>query len=287
PCFNADKYLSLTLKAVFDQTYPIDEVLIIDDGSIDDTAKIAASFPVRVIRHGCNKGLAAARNTAFRAARNDIVASLDADCVAEKDWLIKLIKKFTQNNVGGVGGRLVERYGVSIMDQWRMRHMLQHWGDQENDAPAFLFGSNTIFRKKTVLGVGGYNEIFWSNYEDVDLSKKICLTGEKLIYYPDARVEHYRQDTVLSLLKSYWLWHYAVSFSCSRVEDMWREFYTYEKCFLGLGVRYIRQDIGDKLYKFLLMDFLTIIYCCSRVCWDIFLRIFRLWSKRLNHVSCG
>src|SRR5215831_14943417 len=77
PAYNVADYLPRCLEALFAQTLPPDEILVIDDGSRDASAEIASKYPsVALIHHGTNKGLGAARNTATRAARNELVASL-------------------------------------------------------------------------------------------------------------------------------------------------------------------------------------------------------------------
>ncbi len=80
PAYNAAGYLAPTIESVLAQTYRPIEVLVVDDGSSDDTVAIARSFgdPVRVIEQE-NRGPAGARNTGFAGARGDIIALLDAD----------------------------------------------------------------------------------------------------------------------------------------------------------------------------------------------------------------
>lgn len=79
PAYNAAKHLPETLASVREQSRPVDEIVVVDDGSDDDTARVARSHGVRVVEHESNRGVSAARNTGIRAARNDWVALLDAD----------------------------------------------------------------------------------------------------------------------------------------------------------------------------------------------------------------
>jgi GT2 family glycosyltransferase len=81
PAYNAAAYLERAVDSAIRQSSPPDEILVVDDGSTDATAEIAASLgpPVRVVRHDRNLGLAAARNTGIRAAKGDWIALLDAD----------------------------------------------------------------------------------------------------------------------------------------------------------------------------------------------------------------
>jgi glycosyltransferase involved in cell wall biosynthesis len=79
PVYNGARYLRAALESVFAQTYRSFEVIVVDDGSIDDSGKIAQSFPeVHYIRQE-NRGVAAARNTAIAVARGEFLAFLDQD----------------------------------------------------------------------------------------------------------------------------------------------------------------------------------------------------------------
>jgi glycosyltransferase involved in cell wall biosynthesis len=85
PAFNAAPYISKAIESCFAQTYPPHEIVVADDGSMDETAGIAARFgpPVRVVRLPHNVGLPAARNAAIEASTGDWLAFLDAD-----DWFL-------------------------------------------------------------------------------------------------------------------------------------------------------------------------------------------------------
>jgi len=206
PCYNAEKYIIKCLEGVLRQTYPIDEILIIDDGSTDKTVEIALNYPVKIIKHGKNKGLAAARNTAFKNAKNEYVAALDADCVPEPDWLEKLMENFTDDIVG-VGGKLIEKYTNTLADKWRAVHMRQHWGDKKIVNPPFLHGCNNVYRKDIIEEIGFYDEKFRTNAEDVDLCRRLRRKGYNFIYEPKAIVKHLRKDNVFSVLNTYWRYH--------------------------------------------------------------------------------
>jgi len=77
PAYNVAKYLPQSIESILAQTLAPVEILVIDDGSTDDSAKIAGRYSqITLVRHERNCGLAAARNTAFRLARSEFVASL-------------------------------------------------------------------------------------------------------------------------------------------------------------------------------------------------------------------
>jgi GT2 family glycosyltransferase len=207
PAYNSAEFLSGAIEGVLAQTHTADEILVIDDGSVDATAEKATEYPnVTLVRHPHNRGLGAARNTGFRTARNEFVASLDADCVPDSGWLAGMARHFDDPKVVGVGGRLIEGNQRTIPDRWRHAHMPQEWGDQLLYNPRFLFGCNNMFRKSAVQEAGGYDESMRTNGEDTDISRRLRDKGWDLLYDPEPRVVHLRHDTARSILDTYWRW---------------------------------------------------------------------------------
>ena len=212
PCYNAATYIEPTIKAVLDQTLPPDELLIIDDGSTDRTVEIASQYPVRVIRHEKNLGLAAGRNTAFANARHELVAAIDSDAILEPKWMEYLAEAFSDEAVAASGGRLLEKYRESPADAWRAAHLSQDLGEQRIDVawptPKRLGGFGTVIRKTAVERVGGYDLRFRTNYEDVDMSVRLLKAGYKLVFDPRAVAHHMRRDTASSVVRTAWRWDF-------------------------------------------------------------------------------
>ncbi len=258
PCFNAARYIEKCLEAVLRQTYPVEEVLIIDDGSKDDTLSRVSRFPVRIISHDVNRGLAAARNTAIRNTKTPFIASLDADCVPHKDWLALLMSNF-DDSISGVGGRLVESNTDDPIIKWRFNHMRQNWGDsKQNDVP-FLFGSNNVFRKSDLINIGGYNEEYKNNYEDVDLSNRLHSKGFKLAYEPEALAFHIREDDIHSLFNNFWRWQFYYHYEEGYYKD---KSSLCLKCKenVGLANRFMEEDIIKDDVQLLYINLLLPLY---------------------------
>ena len=204
PAYNAERYLARCIESILVQTLRPDEILIVDDGSTDRTAEIARGFPVTLVPHGTNKGLAAARNTGVRHARNGLVASLDADTMAEPDWLERLAAAFVGERTALGGGRLEEAVQRTAADRFRKLHLAQNWGGEPRRNPRYVFGSNTLVRKDAVAEAGGYDERFRTNYEDLDLSNKLRALGYETYYEPSAVVRHLKEDDDASILRALW-----------------------------------------------------------------------------------
>jgi glycosyltransferase involved in cell wall biosynthesis len=92
PCFNAGCFIGEAIRSALHQTWPPEEVLVIDDGSTDESVEVVSGFgpPVRLFRQP-NQGAATARNVGIRAARGDWIAFLDADDLWDADKLRKQV----------------------------------------------------------------------------------------------------------------------------------------------------------------------------------------------------
>ena len=207
PAYNVSEYLARTIEGLLAQTHAFDEILVIDDGSGDNSAEIASRYPrVTLIKHPVNKGLAAARNTALRTARNELVASVDADVVADPSWIATLLPHLDDPKVAGAGGILIEGVQTTLADRWRRARMAQGWGPQYIRNPRFLYGCNNVFRKSAILEVGGYEESLRICGEDPDLAIRLRARGWDFVYDPAARSTHLRHDNLRSVLDMYWRW---------------------------------------------------------------------------------
>jgi glycosyltransferase involved in cell wall biosynthesis len=208
PCYNAGRFLDRVLPAVRRQTCPIAEILVVDDGSTDETAAIARRHGVRVARHETNRGIGAARNTGVREARTDFVACLDADVVPRPDWLEVLGSNLAAGRFDGACGNLLETVDRTLADRWRRLHMQQGWGDERDENPDFLFGNNGLYRRQALLDAGLYDESCRTNGEDVTLCANLKRNAARLVYDPRAVCEHLREDTMRSICRTYWNYHF-------------------------------------------------------------------------------
>jgi O-antigen biosynthesis protein len=206
PCYNGERYLEPSLEALLQQTHTPDEIIVVDDASTDHSVKIASRYPVRLIRHKQNKGLAATRNTGILNSRNELVASIDQDVVPAPDWLERLLVGIHRDGFAGGGGRLLEKFQEKLADRWRAAHMRQDRGEFPKDDLPTLSTNNTLFKASAINQVGLYDEALRRSFEDWDMCFRLRSHGFRLYYRPDAVCYHLRRDTIQSVIRTWWQW---------------------------------------------------------------------------------
>lgn len=203
PAYNAAKTLPDTLVALKNQTAPSGdyEILVVDDGSTDDTADIARRFGVNCVRQK-NRGPAAARNHGVREAKGDIILFTDADCTPEPDWLKQMTAPFQDERTAGVKGAY--RTGQK---EFAARFAQAEFEDRfdllkKADAIDMVDTYSAAFRKDIFIKIGLFDESFpVANNEDTELSYRLCAAGHVLKFNPDAIVYHLHPNSFAKYFK--------------------------------------------------------------------------------------
>ena len=225
PCYNGGRWVADCVASLRGQTRPPDELLVIDDGSTDDSAAQAERAGAHVVRHGVNRGLAVGRNTALDHATGDILVFVDVDATAEPTLIETLLVGFSGPEVGGVGGQGIEAHLQTRADDWRARHARQWFGPQPLAHAPYLSGLCSAYRCDALRAVGGFNTGLRTNAEDVDIGLRLRRAGYRLVYLPTARVYHQRADTLPSLVKTMDRWYYwAARVRHAQGDQPWRLF---------------------------------------------------------------
>jgi GT2 family glycosyltransferase len=198
--YNGERYIAETLSALQHLAYTDYETIVVDDGSTDATAEIAARYPVQLIRTE-NCGLSAARNTGLRSATGEIVAFIDDDAYPDSDWLKSLASAFLDGSYVGVGGPNIPPSNDSLVAQCVAHapggpiHVLLSDREAEH-----IPGCNMAFRKAELIEIGGFDPQFRAAGDDVDVCWRVQEQGWKLGFCATATVFHHRRDT----LRAYW-----------------------------------------------------------------------------------
>ena len=200
--FNGGKTLAACLDSLGAIDYPSYEVILVDDGSTDNTAEIAAQFPsVRYVRQS-NNGLSHARNTGAAAARGEVFAYTDSDCMADNDWLYYLIGTLLSGNYAGVGGPNVS----PPAENWVQACVAAAPGAPSHvlltDTVAeHIPGCNMAWYRWAFETVGGFDVEYTKAGDDVDFCWRVQQAGYEIAFSPTAIVWHHRRFTLEAFRK--------------------------------------------------------------------------------------
>src|SRR5438876_931778 len=200
--YNGGATLAACLDSLGKLNYSHYEVILVDDGSTDDTACTAAQFPwVRYI-HQSNHGLSHARNTGAAAAKGDVLAYTDSDCMVDADWLYYLIGTLVSGDYAGVGGPNI----TPPAQDWIQACVAAAPGGPNHvlltDTVAeHIPGCNMAFYRWAFESMGGFDPEYRKAGDDVDFCWRIQQAGWVIAFSPAAIVWHYRRFTLRAFLK--------------------------------------------------------------------------------------
>src|SRR5262245_23004410 len=203
PVFNGEKTIRPAIESLLAQDFPNLEIIVVDDGSTDGTARIVGGFTGVVYRQQKNAGPATARNEGVRHAAGEIICFTDADCVAHKDWVTRLVRSFDRKEVGAVAGS----YGIvnkeNVLADCIHREILYRHEKFKSDFVRAFGSYNCAVRKDVFNGVGGFDERYrFASGEDNDLSYKILKGGYKILFDRAALVDHHHPSQIKNYLRS-------------------------------------------------------------------------------------
>jgi cellulose synthase/poly-beta-1,6-N-acetylglucosamine synthase-like glycosyltransferase len=210
PAHNEEPVIAKTLRALDRQRDGV-EVIVIDDGSTDNTAEIATRFPIKVLRQA-QAGKAAALNHGIAEAKGDIVVVLDADTVLTPDFATTIARHFADPKVGAVAGNVKVGNRRGLLPRLQA---LEYIGSLNLDrrAQATLNVVNVVpgaagaFRRSAILEVGGYSSD--TLVEDADLTISLLRAGWRIPYEPVAVAWTEAPEGVRDVIRQRRRWSYG------------------------------------------------------------------------------
>jgi glycosyltransferase involved in cell wall biosynthesis len=199
PAFNAAQTIEQCLAALLAQSYPREqyEVIVVDDGSTDDTAAIAARFAAVRVMGAAHRGAAAARNLGARAARGEILLFTDADCAPTRDWIAAMCAAFDDARVVGVKGTYRTRQRAIVARFVQLEYEEKYARMRRAETIDFIDTYSAGYRRDVFLAKGGFDEAFPSaTVEDQEFSFRLAEQGARMLFVPDAVVYHQHAATL-------------------------------------------------------------------------------------------
>jgi cellulose synthase/poly-beta-1,6-N-acetylglucosamine synthase-like glycosyltransferase len=200
PARNAARTIGRCLEGLQAQSVSRDsyEVIVVDDGSTDDTRRVVQGTGVELITQ-LHEGPAAARNRGVAASSGEIVLFTDADCVPEGTWIEEMVRPFEDPEIVGVKGvyrtrqrGIVPRF---VQCEYEERYELmarRRWID-------FIDTYSAGYRREVFLAEGGFDTRYPNaSVEDQELSFGLAELGHKMVFNPRAVVFHQHPETLMA-----------------------------------------------------------------------------------------
>ena len=203
--WNGRSLLPSCLPPLLTQTYPHYEVVLVDNGSSDDSvAYVAQQFPqISIIQLPENLGYARGYNAAFKQCQAEIVVLLNNDVIVPEDWLMEIIRPFSLDDTIGIvgskllfpngtiqhlGGRLIYPLALSYHTAYRQP---DSEGSNEISDAAYVTGAALAIPYPLLASVGFFDEGFSPfYYEEVDLCYRVRAAGYRVVVNPQATGIH-------------------------------------------------------------------------------------------------
>ena len=223
PAYNEELVIENTIRSLLASEYPSYEIIVIDDGSQDNTSKVvednfANEERVRLITIA-NAGKASALNTGLRYARGEIIVALDADTIFAPQTVAALAHRFYDKSLGAVAGNAKVGNRVNLVTRWQA---LEYITSQNMDRRAFASlncitvvpGAVGAWRKDLLDEVGGFPSDTLA--EDQDLTLRIRRLGYRIGYEETAIAWTEAPHNLRSLAKQRFRWAYGT------LQCMWK-----------------------------------------------------------------
>ena len=195
PAHNEAEYVGQAIKTVLGQDYPRRdfEIIVVDNNSEDETAKVAKSAGADKVVKETNQGTNSARERGFKESKGEIIAFLDADCEAPPDWLQKIERSLKASGVAAVSGpynygfagfkkRLLKLYFRLIANIDRVLYFVFR------KKTGIIFGGNFAVWKWAIQKIGGLPPLkFWG--DDTAIAMVLSRKAGRVIFDPTILVK--------------------------------------------------------------------------------------------------
>lgn len=275
PTYNEEKRIADCLQAIKDGSLQPLEIIVADGMSKDKTVEIAKEYGAVVVTNE-KRHAAGGRNAGIAAAKGDIIAFIDGDCIADRDWLKEIDKAFSEEDIDGLGTYIEPAEPYNKYEEFWGKLSLQilmSYGDEpyyvtEKTLNTAFITASCAYKRSLLEKLEGFSDYFANNAEDIDLCWRALDSGAKLKYVPTAKIIAHSPTTLKGICKK----SYRNGISSSKLQKVYsgKKFNIDTKLYKAWWANFFKMFIGRK-YSFLFVAELT----CH------------MWGKYIGSIKCG
>lgn len=228
PVYNGESFIAETLHSLLHQRRKFDEIIVVDDGSTDNTVKIVKRFKNVKLIQSHHVERIAVRNIGWKAAKGNIIAFIDSDLELVPEWLEEVLKGFDQGYKAVVDRRAVHQpktYIAKLNDHFfNLRYHDQY-------KPFTLW----VIRRDLLEELGGLDENVIA-FEDIDIADRVFAKGHKIYFAQNALAYHKGEPVSIreELRRNFWFGSHAWPY--------WKKTHKMRKplrCAIFLGITFL------------------------------------------------
>lgn len=231
PTYNEENCIEECLRSILDGTEKPLEIIVADGGSTDATVEIAKRVGVNVIPNP-HKHAAGGRNEGIKVAKGNVIAFIDADCIADADWLKEIKYTFANENVDGLGTYIEPAEFANKYEKfWGIfsLKMIMTYGDEPyyvknktlNDA---FITASCAYTKELLDKLNGFDNWFANNAEDIDICWRALDAGARLKYEPKAKIKAHSPTDLKGIKRK----SFRNGYSSSKLQKRYGKFFNYD-----------------------------------------------------------
>lgn len=197
--WNRNIFIQKTIQSLIDQQYPDLEIIVVDNGSTDESLPWLRERPfIRLIENKKNVGAAAARNQGTKIASGDYIIYIDSDAEMTRPGDLSRLIDYLDKHPDTAGAAGLIYNDEQLTNLWCWTPCMDWEGNhdpvaslQPTDTPLVLSTCFSVYRRGVLQEVGGFDEYYFYLYEDGDLSERLRKQGYRLYVDTDIKIMHH------------------------------------------------------------------------------------------------
>jgi glycosyltransferase involved in cell wall biosynthesis len=204
PARDSENVLGKCLDAVKASVYPVHEIIVVNDGSLDKTSSVAKQRSVKTIDLDCPYGANYSRNRGAAEASGDILLFLDSDVVVQVDTIQHIMSCFSENSVDAIVGLYSSEHRHHNLASQYKNLWIRFSYLKSGPRIDWIFGAVSAIRKSAVWKVKGFDRRLFMEHggDDLELGKRMTASEHNILLKPEIEVEHLKRHSWISLLKN-------------------------------------------------------------------------------------